>query len=109
MESVCSLIGVGFGHNNVAISVDFTQEAKEARVEGYKNEFKQAALIFWQNAKDAILQRQNEGWIKVGGYIKDEHILFVTFEDNGGGMEEGVIERVFEPYFTTKEPVRAPE
>jgi len=104
MESVCSLIGVGFNHNNVALSVEFTQEAKEARVEGYKNEFKQAALNILTNAKDAILQRQNDGWIKVGGYIKDEHILFVTFEDNGGGMEEGVIGRVFEPYFTTKEP-----
>ncbi len=104
MQSVCSLIGAGFNHNNVALSVEFTQEAKEARVDGYKNEFKQAALNILTNAKDAILQRQKEGWIKVGGYIKDGHILFITFEDNGGGMDESVIDRVFEPYFTTKEP-----
>lgn len=102
MLQVCSLIGVGFSHNKITIDMDFTKEAKNTYIDGYKNEFKQAALNIFTNAKDAILQRKEEGWIKVSGNVEDTK-LFITFEDNGGGIEESALGRVFEPYFTTKE------
>jgi CheY-like chemotaxis protein len=34
--------------------------------------------------------------------VADEYAM-ITFEDTGLGMEESVIHRIFEPYFTTKE------
>ena len=51
------------------------------------------------NSKDSIKEDAKEkGKIKIT--LKDKSILF---EDNGGGIEDEIFERVFEPYFTTKD------
>ncbi|HRF57634.1 MAG TPA: HAMP domain-containing sensor histidine kinase, partial [Campylobacterales bacterium] len=33
----------------------------------------------------------------------DERHAIITMQDNGGGIDESVIDRIFEPYFTTKD------
>ncbi|MDD5037056.1 MAG: PAS domain S-box protein [Methylococcaceae bacterium] len=70
---------------------------------GYPNQFSQAILNLLVNAKEEILQRKI-----VGGRIEirlhpqdDEAVLSVG--DNAGGIEEGVLPKIFDPYFTTKE------
>jgi signal transduction histidine kinase len=73
---------------------------------GYPNEFQQALINIINNAKDAIIQKQQEidfktGHIKIG--IKsDAKSATVTISDNAGGIDNEIIERIFEPYFTTK-------
>jgi len=71
-------------------------------IEGYKNEFRQAILNILANAKDAILSRR-EGIPDLEGEIR---IYFgthrVTLYNNGGPASAEVLERMFEPYFTTK-------
>ena len=71
-------------------------------IEGYKNEFRQAILNILANAKDAILLRREkephlEGEIRIHF---DAHR--VTLSNNGGSASAEVLERMFEPYFTTK-------
>lgn len=46
---------------------------------------------------------------KEGGLIKittrcQTNACVTTIEDNGGGIEKQVIEKIFDPYFTTKAP-----
>jgi len=33
---------------------------------------------------------------------REENELIIVFKDNGGGIDESIIDKVFEPYFTTK-------
>ena len=71
-------------------------------IQGHKNEFRQAILNILANAKDAILQRREkephlEGEIRIRF---DTHR--VTLSNNGGPASEEVLDRMFEPYFTTK-------
>ncbi len=75
----------------------------------YENELKQVVLNIINNAKDAILNQRQKGLLKKEekGLItldfkkaKDKVIILVS--DNGGGIAEEVIDRIFEPYFTTK-------
>ena len=34
--------------------------------------------------------------------IKEDSSLIITIKDNGGGIPDNIIHRIFEPYFTTK-------
>lgn len=58
----------------------------------------------WTNLITNAIQAMGEGGkLEIGtSYLKDE-IIQVWFKDNGSGISEEVKERIFEPYFTTKE------
>ena len=72
------------------------------KFKGYKNEFMQAILNLISNAKDVIIERNKEGVIRISSK-KDQDKIVIEIEDNGGGIPEDIIDRIFEPYFTTKE------
>lgn len=71
-------------------------------VDGYKHEFSQVILSVISNAKEALmLRRPDEPCVHMtcrheGGEV------FVTVRDNGGGVPEEVMDKIFDPYFTTK-------
>ncbi len=65
-------------------------------IDGYKNEFQQAILNILSNAKDAI--GEDNGTIDIA--ISDKKI---TIHNDGGRASKEVLDRMFEPYFTTKE------
>jgi PAS domain S-box-containing protein len=68
-------------------------------VNGFKSEFQQVILNLVGNSKDAIFEQQKQdGVIEVNIFDRT-----VTVRDNGGGIPEHVLTRIFEPYFTTKE------
>ncbi|MBF0472782.1 MAG: hypothetical protein HQK93_03490, partial [Nitrospirae bacterium] len=78
-------------------------------VTGYPNEFKQVVLNILTNARDAIIERRNRGLIKDNekGLIEIEilnnnDMTIIKFKDNGGGIPEELISRVFDQYFTSK-------
>lgn len=39
---------------------------------------------------------------KVWDLQKDEKTALITLEDNAGGIPESIIDKIFNPYFTTK-------
>ena len=67
---------------------------------GFANEFQQVILNIINNSKDALLQNNIENK-KIDIVIKDTGIIEIS--DNAGGIASDIINRVFEPYFTTKE------
>jgi signal transduction histidine kinase len=70
---------------------------------GYPNEFSQVLLNILNNAKDAFTgQSVAEPVVSVAIGSENGRVV-VTIADNAGGIPEGIIDRVFEPYFTTKE------
>ena len=86
-----------------------TTEQTDTMITGYKNEFKQVILNLINNAADAISERyKNKTLPKGEGRIiidlhEDREYLHVDVHDNGGGIPEAIGEKIFEPYFTTKE------
>ena len=69
---------------------------------GYPNEFSQVLLNLFSNSKDALNDvKTDQKLIEVTIYSDDNH-GYVEVVDNGGGIKESVIDRIFEPYFTTK-------
>lgn len=69
---------------------------------GYENEFSQVILNLLKNSIDAIIEKKvKQGIIEIELIeLSNQWTLF--FKDNGGGVPENIIDRIFEPYFTTK-------
>jgi len=71
-------------------------------VETYANEVVQVLINIINNAVDALIETQVEKrdiWLHISS---NEQYLIITIEDNAGGIEEGIIEHIFDPYFSTK-------
>ena len=70
---------------------------------GYANEFQQVILNIVNNAKDVFIEKEFEnGNIDITIETK-ENKGFIKIKDNAGGIPKDILNRVFEPYFTTKE------
>ena len=84
--------------------IKVTMEGKSALVyTGHVNEFSQALLNILNNARDALLEREFEHPGIVVSLRDDGCRGIVTVRDNAGGIAPEVIEKIFDPYFTTKE------
>ncbi len=72
-------------------------------IKNYQNEFEQVVLNLITNAKDALVSDGIEKpSIHVEAYEQDQKI-FIKVKDNAKGMNKEIIEKIFDPYFTTKE------
>ncbi len=68
----------------------------------YANELKHVVLNLINNARDALLERNAESpYIEIETYETEDKI-FIKILDNAGGIEKSVMQKIFEPYFTTK-------
>jgi len=84
------------------ISIDVHASANPTVI-GFPNEYSQVLLNIIMNAKDALLGKHQDG-ARVTITISEEgERSVVTIADNGGGIPEDIMDKVFEPYFTTKE------
>ncbi|KJU84512.1 sensor signal transduction histidine kinase [Candidatus Magnetobacterium bavaricum] len=109
VQKVISLVSDQLRHNYISVTVNSNGLARLI-TSGLPNEFKQVMLNVIGNARDAILQRREKGHMgKEKGLIsieasKEAGRALLRISDNGGGIGEKVIDRIFEPYFTTKQP-----
>jgi signal transduction histidine kinase len=68
----------------------------------YPNELKQVVLNLLKNSQEAIEEKKTDNAkIEIQTY-KDGMNYYLLIRDNAGGIPEGIMNRIFEPYFTTK-------
>jgi PAS domain S-box-containing protein len=78
------------------------KEIEDMKLLGISNELSQVLINIIQNAKDAFKQNNIKNKkIKIKVY-KENSDLIVDILDNAGGIYPEVLEKIFEPYFTTK-------
>ncbi len=94
-----SLVDASLRFNNISVTLN---EEEEIAVWGFANEYSQVILNILNNAKDAVLAKGIDGKITIDVFQKD-HFNILKIKDNGGGIPEEIKNRVFDPYFTTKE------
>ena len=108
VKAAIELISIQFGANGISIELESNFDDGETNVLGYPNELKQVVLNLLSNSKDAIYDKRKhlgdefDGLIRVS--ISKEDKLCINVSDNGTGISESVAGRIFEPYFTTKQP-----
>jgi two-component system CheB/CheR fusion protein len=98
IEEVVQMLSVQLENHNINLS--FTGESFVSC--GYKTEFQQVILNIINNSKDILMQNS----IKTPTISIDIKDNIVQIADNGGGIDKEIIDRIFEPYFTTKDQGR---
>lgn len=98
-----SLIDGSYKDRHIALEV--IAEAEPSLV-GYPNEYSQVLLNILSNARDALIERKvAEPQVAVRLFVEGDRTV-VTIADNAGGIPENIMHRIFDPYFTTKDPDR---
>ncbi|WP_320033551.1 PAS domain-containing protein [Halarcobacter sp.] len=97
MYKAISLVKPQFKNRNI----DIIKNIEDYKLYGLENEFLQVIINILNNSRDQLMKIENEKLILISSYKKaDKYILEI--KDNGKGIEEKIIAKVFEPYFTTK-------
>jgi len=79
--------------------ISFVLNGDDFAVEGLRSEFQQVILNLISNAKDALVAHREEGR-RIEVYLEERAVVFM---DNGGGIPDAVMEKMFDSYFSTKE------
>lgn len=106
IEKILEIVDHNIRYNYIKTKI-IIQENSKLNIFGYKNEFMQILLNIINNAKDQILNRRvveknkNIGNIIINiNNIEDD--LKIEILDDGGGIEEKHINKIFKSDFTTK-------
>lgn len=87
--------------NGIKIILNIDDNLKS---KGYPNQLLQCFINFLNNSKDAFINNDiklNERFIFISLYPNRNGVI-LEFKDTAGGIDENIILKVFEPYFTTK-------
>ena len=100
IERTISLVGDNLRDQGIALE---TSSADDPKIDGYPNEYAQVLVNILMNSRDAFQQRQiSEPRITLRCWTENGRAE-VAISDNAGGIDESIIDKVFDAYFTTKE------
>lgn len=99
IEKAINIIKSSFISTNINLEINYMYKEK---ILTYINEVQQVILVILKNAED-VLEERNIKYKKI--YIstfKEENFAIITIEDNAGGIIVEIIDKIFDPYFSTK-------
>jgi len=100
VHNALELVEASFKNHEIAIEL---KASGDAEVQGFANEYAQVLLNLLGNARDAIIEHHVKPG-RVGIEVRrDGENGYVVVRDNGGGIAEEVLGKIFDPYFTTRE------
>lgn len=84
-------------HINIILNLE-----KDIKINGYENELIQCFINIFNNARTALNERKiEEKLIFITTSIEDNKVI-ITIKDNAQGISEEIMNKLFEPYITTK-------
>jgi signal transduction histidine kinase len=99
INKVIAMMEASLSKQGITIRVE---KLDDVSIVGYFNEYNQVLLNILNNAKDILMERTvPHPNIKIT-VARIGNNAVVTIRDNAGGIPDDIIDRVFDPYFTTK-------
>lgn len=84
---------------NKDIQINYKME--NIQISGYETELIQVLINILNNSKDALELLNDEKLIFIDIFMENKKVI-IEIKDNAGGIDEEIMDKVFEPYFTTK-------
>ena len=102
LERCCTKTIELINPNFVSQDIKIVYKTENIKVHGYETELIQVLINILNNSKDALLSQNNdERFIFIDIFKKDDKAI-IEINDNAGGIDEEIINKIYEPYFTTK-------
>jgi signal transduction histidine kinase len=102
IEEIMSLIQPSLMKKNIKIVKKYNCD-KDTKISIFKNELKQVILNLLKNSEDILIERKIENPLIEIRTFKENNKCVVEIKDNAGGVDEEIKDKIFEPYFTTKD------
>lgn len=104
IKDVFTLVSAQFDNLDIRYSCNCENDVN---MNGYRSELEQVIISIIKNSKDAFEEKKEikdkEIWVD---FELSKEYLIVTIKDNAGGVNKEIKDKIFNPYFTTKEPNR---
>ncbi|WP_027721507.1 ATP-binding protein [Maridesulfovibrio zosterae] len=106
VRSVLTLVTRQFELQNVNFELDLTENM--SRIIAQDNRLQQVFFNLVNNARDAIAEKRentgidSEDFIKITTYQRADNV-YIRVSDTGAGITDEVRDKIFEPFFSTKE------
>ncbi|MFN2354917.1 MAG: sensor histidine kinase [Desulfopila sp.] len=102
LDSILLLCKSDFRGKRITVMRDYAERLPQ--IHAVFDQIKQVVLNMLINAADACRQRGGE--IVVSTRQEDENTVAVAIKDNGIGINPADMERIFQPFYTTKSEVK---
>ncbi len=100
-KEVMSIMGTQLLNHNVDVNIETLDD--NISLIGHEDLLEQVIINIFSNARDAFEELQlSKQYVDVVISENDEAVT-ISIEDNAGGIEREISDKIFNPYFTTKE------
>jgi C4-dicarboxylate-specific signal transduction histidine kinase len=101
IQATAELLEAQLKNKNIALKIICDNDLI---IEGLQGEFSQVVLNLLNNAKDIIDERKPDNpTIIIEAKLNSNNIITIIVKDNAGGIPDEIIDKIYDPYFTTKE------
>ncbi|MGD9786762.1 MAG: PAS domain S-box protein [Sulfuricellaceae bacterium] len=100
LRKINDILGASLG----SLDIDLINHVgDDITVNGFESEFSQVLINLIDNAKEAIIAcRGKGGHIEIDASLEDRAVV-LKVTDDGGGIPEAILPKIFDPYFTTRD------
>ena len=102
LQSACSLLEASLKNNHITLIFNVDDDFE---VIGNTNELTEAFINLINNSKDVLKEKVENDIDKIvliSSKLLENNEFMIKIQDSGNGIEDVIIDRIFEPYFTTK-------
>ena len=99
IERAVRFVSDAYNQHNIEVILETDNNIE---IKSYKNELMQVLLNIFNNTKDAVVEKKIKNPTLKISMKELENQVIIYIQDNAGGVSDEVLEKMYEPYFTTK-------
>jgi PAS domain S-box-containing protein len=99
VNGALQIVSISLQEKNISIKTNYNCKTK---INTLPNELRQVILNLIKNSEDALLDKNiKDPYISIKTH-EDSSYSYLEISDNAGGIPQDIIDKIFDPYFSTK-------